>query len=106
LAKGEYTNLYLSITKEDDVFIDNLRLDKMKLDKKHYTKTEIVKFLLNKGMDVVNGRYLFLDSNIDSFVSQLQSLVIDMNGQKVTIKKTKEQLYNMLIEKGLQHLND
>lgn len=106
MAKTDFTNLYISITREDDQFIDDLRVEKIKNEKKHYTKTEVVKFLLNIGMDVVNGRYLKLDPSIDNFVSQMQNLVIDMNGQKVTIKKTKEQVYNMLIEKGLQHLND
>jgi hypothetical protein len=83
-----------------------LRVEKIKTEKKHYTKTEVVKFLLNIGMDVVNGRYIRLDPSLDNFVSQMQNLVIDMNGQKVTIKKTKEQVYNMLVEKGLQHLNE
>ena len=106
MAKSDYTNIYLSITKEDDQFIDNLRVEKIKTEKKHYTKTEIVKFLLTLGMDVVNGRYLQLDPSMDDFVSKLQDLVIEMNGQKVTIKKTKDQVYNMLIEKGLQHLSD
>jgi hypothetical protein len=106
MAKSEYTNLYLSITKDDDLFIDNLRLEKIKQDKKHYNKTEIVKFLLNIGMDVVNGRYIKADPNLDEFVSQMQELTIERNGQKITIRKTKEQVYMMLIEKGLQHLND
>lgn len=106
MAKSEYTNLYLSITKDDDFFIDNLRLEKIKQDKKHYNKTEIVKFLLNLGMDVVNGRYIKADPNLDEFVSQMQELTIERNGQKITIRKTKEQVYMMLIEKGLQHLND
>jgi len=106
MGKKDYTNIYISITKEDDQYIDELRVEKIKIDKKHYTKTEVVKLLLNLGMDVTNGRYLKLDPSIDTFVSQMQNLVIDMNGQKVTIKKTKEQVYNMLIEKGLQHLNE
>lgn len=83
-----------------------MRLEKIKKDKRHYTKTEIVKYLLNLGMEVINGQYIKIDPNIDEIVSQMQNLVIDMNGQKVTIKKTKEQVYNMLIEKGFQHLND
>jgi hypothetical protein len=106
MSKQGYTNIYLSIPREDDTYIDELRLEKMKIDKKHYTKSEIVKFLLGIGIDVTNGRYLKLDPNIDTLVSQMQNLIVEMNGQKLTIKKTKEQVYMMLIEKGLQHLND
>jgi len=106
MAKKEYTNVYVSLKREDDGFIDNLRIEKIKSEKKHYTKTDIVKFLIHLGMDVVNGRYLKLDPNIDEFVSQMRNMVIEMGGEKITIKKSKEQVYQMLIEKGLQHLNE
>jgi len=106
LGKKEFTNIYVSLEREDDAFIDNLRVEKIKSDKKHYTKTEIARYLIGLGMDVENGKYLKLDQSIDEFVSQLQNMVIEMDGQKVTIKKSKEQVYTMLIQKGLQHLND
>jgi len=106
MPKSDFTNLYLSITKDDDQFIDTLRMEKIKQDKKHYNKTEIVKFLLNLGMDVVNGRYIKADPNLDELITQMQELTIERAGQKITIRKTKEQVYMMLIEKGLQHLNE
>lgn len=106
MGKAEFTNLYLSLKREDDLFIDELRLERIKSDKKHYTKNDIVKDLIYLGMDVVNGKYLKLDPNVDDFVSKLQNMVIEMNGQKLTIKKSREQVYSMLIEKGLQHLNE
>jgi len=106
IAKKEYTNIYVSLSREDDGFIDNLRVEKIKSDKKHYTKTDIVRYLIGQGMDVENGKFLKLDPSIDEFVSKLQNMVIEMEGQKVTIKKSKEQVYTMLIQKGLQHLND
>lgn len=106
ITKKEYTNVYVSLKREDDTFIDNLRMEKVRQEKKHYTKTDIVKYLIHLGMDVINGKYLELDPSIDEFVSQLQNMVIDMNGEKVVIKKSKDQVYNMIIEKGLQHLND
>jgi len=106
MSKKEYTNCYVSLKREDDNFIDNLREEKVRTEKKHYTKTDVVKYLIHIGMDVVNGKYLYLDPSIDEFVSQLQNMVIEMNGEKVVIKKSKEQVYNMIIEKGLQHLND
>lgn len=101
----EYTNIYVSLKKEDDVFIDNLRVDKIKKDKKHYTKNDVVKHLIHLGMDVENGRYIAVDPNIDIFVAQLQDMVIEYNGQRTTIKKTKQQVYTMLIEKGLLNLS-
>lgn len=102
----EHTNIYCSLTKEDDVFIDQLRIEKVKTDKRHYTKTDVVRYLIGLGIDAENGKYLKLDPSIDEFVSKLQNMVIEMDGQKVTIKKSKEQVYTMLIQKGLQHLND
>lgn len=102
----DYTNAYVSLKKEDDAFIDNLRIEKIKSEKKHYTKTDIIKHLIHLGMDVHNGRYLKLDPSIDEFVSQMRNMVIEMGGEKITIKKSKEQVYQMLIEKGLQHLNE
>ena len=106
MGRKEYTNIYVSLSREDDSFIDNLRVDKIRADKKHYTKTDIVRYLIRLGMDVETGKFLKLDPSIDEFVSKLQNLVIEMEGQKVTIKKSKEQVYTMLIQKGLQHLND
>lgn len=106
IAKREYTNVYVSLKKEDDEFIDSLRLDKVKKEKKHYTKTDIVKHLIHLGMDVHNGKYLKLNPSVDEFVSQLQNMVIETGNEKVTIRKTKEEVYGMIIEKGLQHLND
>lgn len=106
MGSKEYTNLYVSISKEDDNYIDNLRVEKIKQDKKHYTKTDTVRYLIALGIDVENGKFLKLDPSIDEFVSKLQNMVIEMDGEKVTIKKSKEQVYNMLIQKGLQHLND
>ena len=58
------------------------------------------------GIDVLNGKYLKLDPEIDAFVSKLQDMVIEMNGNKITLKKSKEQVYHLIIEKGLQHLSD
>lgn len=106
MSNKEFTNAYVSLAKEDDVFIDNLRIEKIKQEKKHFTKNDVIKELIHIGMDVKNGRYLKLDPSIDEFVSQLQNMVIEMGGEKVTIKKSKEQVYNMILEKGLQHLND
>jgi hypothetical protein len=100
------TAIYLSLSKEDDDFIDKHRLDKCRRDSRHYTKTEICKELILLGLEVYNGKYLKLDPNIDSFVSQLQDMTVEMNGNKITIKKSKEQVYHMLIEKGLQHLSE
>lgn len=88
------------------MFIDNLRVEKIKTEKKHFTKNDIIKYLIHLGMDVENGRYLKLDPSIDAFVSKMQELVVEMEGEKVVIKKSKQQVYNMIIEKGLQHLND
>ena len=106
IARKEYTNIYVSLSREDDGFIDNLRVEKIKADKKHYTKTDVVRYLIGQGMDVENGKFLKLDPSIDEFVSKLQNMVIEMEGQKVTIKKSKEQVYTMLIQKGLQHMSD
>jgi hypothetical protein len=94
------------LAREDDAFIDTLRVEKIKQEKKHYTKNDVVKHLIHLGMDVLNGNYLKLDPSIDKFVSQMQEMTIEMGGEKVTIKKSKQQVYNMIIEKGLQHLND
>ena len=107
MGKRQYTNLYVSLSKEDDQFIDVLRVQKIKEDKQHYTKTQVVTHLMNLGKDIINEKYLKLDPEIDKFVSQLQTMVIELgNGEKATIRKSKQQVYNMLIEKGLQHLND
>ena len=102
----EYTNVYVSLKREDDSFIDSLRLEKIKQEKKHYTKTDIVKYLIHLGIDVVNGKYLKLNPSIDEFVSQLQNMVIEMGNEKITIRKSKEDVYGMIIEKGLQHLKE
>lgn len=96
----------MSVAVEDDEYIDALRLKKIREDKKHYTKTEIVKHLIKLGMKVEKGQFLKLDPNIDEFVSKLQFMTIEMNGEKIQIKKSKQQVYEMLINKGLQHLND
>lgn len=106
MTKRTHTNIYVSLHRDDDEFIDNLRIKKIKDEKKHYTKTQIVKELIRLGIDVENGKYLKLDPNIDEFVSKLQTMTIEMNGEKIQIKKNKKQVYEMLINKGLQHLND
>ena len=106
MSKKSYTNVYVSLKKEDDEYIDNLRIEKIKSEKKHFTKTDVIKQLIHLGMEVENGKYLKLDPNIDEFVSQMRNMVIERGGEKITIKKSKEQVYQMLIEKGLQHLND
>ena len=106
MVKKSFTNVYVSLKKEDDESIDNLRIEKIKSEKKHFTKTDVIKQLIHKGMDVENGKYLKLDPNIDEFVSQMRNMVIERGGEKIIIKKSKEQVYQMLIEKGLQHLND
>lgn len=105
-AKGKFTNLYVSVPVDDDMFIDQLREKKIRNDKKHYTKSSIINHLISTGIDVEKGKYLKLDQNIDEFVSKLQIMTIEVEGEKVKIKKSKEQVYNMLIEKGLAHLND
>jgi hypothetical protein len=81
-------------------------MDRIKQDKKHYTKNDIVKDLIYLGMDVVNSKYVKLDPSLDELMSKMQNMVIEMNGQKVVIKKSKDQVYQMLVEKGLQHIND
>lgn len=106
ISKKEYTNVYVSLKREDDEFVDSLRLQKIKQEKKIYTKNDIVKHLIHLGMDVINGKYLKLNPSVDEFVSQLQNMVIEIGDDKVTIRKTKEEVYGMIIEKGLQHLND
>lgn len=106
MGKNKFTNLYVSVPVDDDMFIDQLRERKIRNDKKHYTKSAIINHLISTGIDVKRGKYHKLDPNIDEFVSKLQELTIVIDGEKVKIKKSKEQVYNMLIEKGLQHLND
>ena len=106
ISNKSYTSCYVSLTRDDDTLIDNLRLYKIKHEKKNYTKNDVIKELIYLGMDVVNGKYLKLDPNIDSFVSKLQDMVIEMGNEKITIKKSKEQVYNMIIEKGLQNLQE
>lgn len=107
MGSKEYTNIYVSLKRDLDEYIDVLRIEKIKEDKKNYTKTDIVKILINIGIDVIKGKYLRLDPHIDEFVSKLQNMTIETgDGQKVTIRKSKEQVYNMIIEKGLQHLNE
>lgn len=96
----------MSVSSETDEFIDEYRISRIKEDKQHYTKTHIVKILLNIGIDVIKGKYLKLDPHIDSFVSKMQNMTIVMDNEEIVIKKSKEQVYNMIIEKGLQHLND
>jgi methyl coenzyme M reductase subunit D len=106
VSNKEFTNAYVSLAKEDDSFIDKLRIQKIKQEKKHFTKNDVIKELIHLGMDVINGKYLKLDPSIDDFISQLQDMKVEMGNETVTIKKSKEQVYNMIIEKGLQHLND
>jgi hypothetical protein len=100
----DFTIAYVSIKKEDDITIDNLRVEKCKHEKRHYTKNDIIKHLITLGLDVEAGRFISADPDIDKFVSQLQNYVIEINGEKVVMKKTKDQVYKMLIEKGLQSL--
>lgn len=106
MASKEFTNVYMSVRREDDEFLDNYRLELMNNSKKHYSKSETSAKILRYGIEVLQGKYLKLDPEIDKFVSQLQDMVIEMNGEKIIIKKSKEQVYNMLIEKGIKHISD
>lgn len=106
ISKSEFTLVYVSILKKDDGFIDSYRLEKIKQDKQTYTKNEIIRFLLDTGIEARSGKWIKLDPNMDEFISKLQNFTIETNGNKITIKKTKEQVYAMLVEKGLQHMND
>jgi len=101
-----HTSIYCSISVEEDAEIDKLRVNRIKEDKKNYTKADIVKDLIQAGLDITRGKYLKLDPNIDEFVSKLQTMTIEIDGEKIQIKKSKEQVYNMLIQKGIEHLND
>jgi subtilisin-like proprotein convertase family protein len=106
ISNSEFTIVYISIPKEDDGFIDSYRLERIKKDKQTYTKNQVVKMLLEFGIEAASGKWLKLDPNMDEFISKLQNFTIETNGNKITIRKTKEQVYAMLVEKGLQHMND
>lgn len=102
----KHTSLYVSVEKEDSKIIDRIRKEKIMLDERQYTKNEIVQLLLKEGIGVVQGKYLKLIPEIDEFVSKLQEITIEKDGEKFTYKKSKEQVYYMLIEKGLENLNE
>ena len=99
------TNIYVVIPEEDNLFVDSLRLAKIKQDRRPYTKNEIVADLIAIGIDYHKGRLVRPSPEIDSFVSKIQNMVIEFQGQKMTVKKSKEQVYSMLLEKGIEHLN-
>ena len=103
---NKHRAIYVSIPTKEDEYIDVLRLNKARDEKKHYTKTEIVKHLISLGICVEQGEYIKLNPSIDKLVSTMQNIVIEINGEKINIKKSKQDIYTMLIEKGLQHLND
>lgn len=102
----KFTTVYVSIPKEDDNFITNYQSERIKQDKRIYKKNEIVKHILDLGMDVIKGKYLKLETKMDSFVSQLQKIKIEKGGQTFEYEKSKEQVYYWLIEKGLEHLDE
>lgn len=106
MAEKKYTSVYVSIPVEDDDWIDQLRIKKIKQDKKQYSKNDIVKDLLYKGMDVENGKYLELEPEMDEFISKLGEITIEKDGEKLTYKKSKKQVYYMIIEKGLESFNE
>lgn len=101
-----HTTIYLSVTNDENDYIDSLKKEISSRERKKYSKKETIKHLLNLGIDVEKGMYLKLDPNVDKFVSQLQNMTYELNGQKVIIPKTKEQVYYMLIEKGIVHIRD
>ena len=98
------TNLYVSVGKEDDEFIDYLREKKIREEKRHYTKNQIVKELIRLGIEVEQERYIKLNPDFDKIVEQMQTMVIEMEGEKIRVKKSKSSIYQMLLEKGLQNL--
>lgn len=106
MVRKDNTSLYVSIPSELDQWIDMFRLQKIKENKTQYSKTQIIKLLIENGRDIELGKYLKLDPNIDDFVSKLRNITIEKDGEKMTYKKSKDQVYFMLIEKGLEHLNE
>jgi hypothetical protein len=106
MAKRDTTNLYLSIDCEQDNFIDLYRKDLISRKKRTFTKNEVAKIILSKGIEVVNGNYIKTNPQIDSFVEQMQVQKIEVNGQEIVLKKSKQQIYEMLIEKGIQSLGE
>lgn len=106
MTNEKNTSLYVSIPKKLDEWIDQHRIKKIKNDKTQYTKTQIVKNLIEKGRDVENGNYIEIDIDIDEFVSKLRNVVIEKDGEIIRYKKSKKQIYYMLIEKGIEHLNE
>lgn len=102
----KYTSIYVSVEKEDDIFINEIRKKRIKEDNRDYSKTRIIKEILKKGIDVEKGKYLKLIPEIDEFVSKLQEITIEKNEHSFKYKKSKEQVYYMLIEKGLENLNE
>lgn len=106
MGKESYTNLYISIPKEDDMFIDALRLKKIKEEKKDFRKTDICRHLVSLGIEVEKESYIKIDSGVDDVIKKLQVLVIENKDSEFRINKTKTQVVNMLIEKGLQNLKN
>ena len=48
ISVKEFTNMYLSITRDEDGFIDNLRIEKIKKDKKYSISPQAWKTLKKK----------------------------------------------------------
>lgn len=102
----KYTTLYISISKDTDDWINNYIKEKSKQDKKFYSKKEIIKKLIEIAIDVENEKYIKIDPKMDEFISQLQKITIEKDGEKFVYEKSKQQVYFWLIEKGLEHLED
>lgn len=101
-----YKNSYISLNDEESLWLDNYIKQTLKESKTNLSKNEILRELVRLGMDVKDGKYLELEKDIDDFVSQLREITIEKNNTKFTYKKSKKQVYYMLIEKGLENLSD
>lgn len=103
---SKHTSIYLSISNNDDDFINKYLKDKISKDKKHYTKNQIVQDLMKKGIDVESGKYIELEKEMDKFISKLQTIIIEKDGKKFEYTRSKKQVYYWLIEKGLEHMDE
>lgn len=103
---SKYKNVYVSLNDDEDLWIENYLKETNKDKKKNISKNEIIRELIRLGIDVHKGKYLELEKEIDDFVSQLREITIEKNDTKFTYKKSKKQVYYMLIEKGLEHLSE
>lgn len=106
MGKTGFTTIYLSIPKEDDTFIDIYRVNKIKEERKNITKNDIVAQILSLGLDVINGKYFKLNSNLEPLISQFQELNVVIKGNKTIIKKSKGDTCEMLILKGIEKLDE